>query len=87
MTLRNLFSRNPEIDERDFIVPKNSNLFIGGLDGRSGTTWLMQVLADLLKDRYVVIGDMALLSSVNFEMLDMSIIRPLPEAIRTRRII
>lgn len=45
------------IRESDFIIPKNSNRFIGGITGRSGTTWLMQLLADLLFDEYFVIGE------------------------------
>ena len=49
--------RSLRINETDFIVTKNSNLFIGGVTGRSGTTWLTRLLANLLNGRYCMIGE------------------------------
>lgn len=43
--------------ESDFVVSKNSNRFIGGITGRTGTSWLMDALRTALTDDYVVIGE------------------------------
>jgi hypothetical protein len=45
------------IRANDIVVPKNSNLFIGGISGRTGTTWLAGILRLLLKDEFVVMGE------------------------------
>ena len=51
------FLRSLEIKEEDLVVPKNSNLFIGGVSGRTGTSWLRRVLTVILRNEYVVISE------------------------------
>lgn len=46
-----------KIKQQDINVKKSSNLFIGGIAGRVGTSWLMQVLKDVTRDKYVIIGE------------------------------
>jgi hypothetical protein len=45
------------IAPEQYIVQKSSNLFIGGITGRTGTTWLMRVLNDLINNDYLIIGE------------------------------
>ena len=49
--------RSRGIGESDFVVRKNSNRFIGGITGRTGTSWLMEALRTALANDYVVIGE------------------------------
>lgn len=47
-------------------------MFIGGIAGRVGTTWLMKVLRDVTKDQYVMIGEHGVfaLSQIRFAGFD-----------------
>lgn len=52
-----LFLRSLAIKEKDFVVSKNSNLFIGGITGRTGKSFLLGILERILGNEYVVINE------------------------------
>ncbi|MHA1233436.1 MAG: hypothetical protein ACTSPQ_22670, partial [Candidatus Helarchaeota archaeon] len=46
------------IKEKDFISSRSSNLFLSGISGRTGTTWVMRLIGDLLDHlKYTSIGE------------------------------
>jgi len=70
--LPKFFIRYLRIKQQDINVKKSSNLFIGGIAGRVGTTWLMQLLKDVTKDKYLIIGEHGVfaLSQIRYASLD-----------------
>ncbi len=53
--LPKFFIRYLRIKQKDINVEKPSNLFIGGISGRVGTSWLMEMLKDITRGKYVII--------------------------------
>lgn len=49
--------RSLAIREKDIVVSKNSNLFIGGITGRTGKTFVLRILQNILGNRYVTINE------------------------------
>ncbi|MEN8145677.1 MAG: sulfotransferase [Gemmatimonadota bacterium] len=45
------------IRDGEFIVPQSSNRFVGGITGRTGTSWLMRLLGAVLDRRFAMIGE------------------------------
>jgi hypothetical protein len=45
------------IKQQDIHVEKSSNLFIGGIAGRAGTTWLTKVLENITAGNYAIIKE------------------------------
>jgi hypothetical protein len=57
MTDLKQFLKSLAIKEQDFILPKDSNLFIGGITGRTGKSFLLGILESILGNEYVTINE------------------------------
>ena len=82
-----IFHRYLKIREEHFNVPKSSNLFIGGVSGRTGTTWLANVMKDITNGRYIVIQEHGFFALSQFRKAGLELLQTGGSDISTKRYI